>query len=237
MTLGTFFTALGYLVGIAVFFGAARERRLATEGIVRIALAGWCGGIIGAKVTEWMLVHWPVFTSNPAAMFDPGLGGRSLIGGILAGWITVEAAKSKLGIRRSTGDLFALALPAGEAVGRVGCFFNACCYGTPSTVAWAVHQHAAWRHPAQLYSATAAAVIFVMLLAHRNHQRREGDLFRGYLLLSGIARFGLEFVRQRTLAWGGLSLAQWVSLEVALTAAILLMISHHLPHSAATAAT
>ncbi len=228
MTLGFFFTTLAYLIGALVFYLAARRRRLATEGMAYVALAGFCGGVIGAKLTEWALVHWTTVAAHPGALFDPRLGGRTLIGGVIVGWICVEVVKWRMGIRRSTGDLFALALPAGEAIGRVGCFFNGCCFGIPCephAVNWAVYQHGAYRHPAQLYSSLVALVIFGVLLALRDRMPREGDLFRLYLVLFGLSRFALEFLRVRSLSFGGLSIAQWVCLELAVLSAVGLVIS------------
>lgn len=210
MTTGEAFTYAGYVVGALVFLLAARRKRLATEGIGWVALAGLVGGIVGAKLTQWLVAGGPA-----GAMLDPRVGGRTLLGGLIGGWLVVEAAKRLLGIRRSTGDLFALALPAGEAVGRVGCFLNGCCYGTPAGagVAWAVFQHGKLRHPAQLYSAAFDVVLLGVLLAASGRLKREGDLFRLYLVLFGLGRFGLEFWRQRTLAFAGLSLAQLLCLE------------------------
>src|ERR1044071_993758 len=133
-----------------------------------------------------------------------------------------------MGIRRSTGDLFALALPAGEAVGRIGCFFNGCCYGVPvarGSVPWAIFQHGAWRHPAQLYSAAAALLLLVLLLAVRDRLPREGDLFKAYRLLFGASRLLIEFWRERPALLAGLSLAQWVSVELAVAGAAALLLS------------
>ncbi|HEX8236150.1 MAG TPA: prolipoprotein diacylglyceryl transferase family protein [Abditibacteriaceae bacterium] len=221
--LGAAFTTAAYVVGAAVFYFAARQRRLATEGMGWLALAGLCGGIVGAKLTEWVLMHPALLRAQPLAFFNPALGGRTLIGGVLVGWLCVEIAKQHLGIRRSTGDLFALALPAGEAVGRVGCFFNSCCFGVPTKAAFAVWQHDAWRHPTQLYLAFVAAAIFVVLWQLRNHMRHEGDLFKLYLLLWASSRFVIEFLRQRDVVAGNLSLAQWMCLEIAVMSTLLLL--------------
>src|SRR5947209_3875692 len=116
MTPGTLFTGLGYLTGALALYLAARRRGMASEGIAWVTLAGLVGGVFGAKLSEWVLGHWSDFAAHPAVILDPRLGGRALIGGILGGWLAVEAAKRGLGIRRSTGDLFAPALAAGEAV-------------------------------------------------------------------------------------------------------------------------
>jgi phosphatidylglycerol:prolipoprotein diacylglycerol transferase len=228
MTAGSAITALAFVVGALVFYLAARRDRVATEGMLYVALAGMAGGVLGAKLTEWVLVHWSAFISHPASILDPRLGGRTLIGGVLAGWLAVEIAKRRLGIRRSTGDLFALALPAGEAVGRIGCFFNGCCYGVPARVPWAVYQHEAWRHPAQLYASAVSLLIFGALLWLRPRTRREGELFQWYLVLWAAGRFGVEFFRQRDLALGGLSLAQWVCLELAVISGAVLLLSGRL---------
>src|SRR5207248_1576155 len=57
-TLGLFFTAAAYGVGALVFLSAARGRGLATEGIALVALWGLVGGVLGARLTEWLLARW-----------------------------------------------------------------------------------------------------------------------------------------------------------------------------------
>ena len=60
----------------------------------------------------------------------------------------------------------------------------------------------------------------------RDRLPREGDLFRLYLVLFGAGRFVLEFARERTLSFGGLSLAQWICLELIVVMAPALALSH-----------
>jgi phosphatidylglycerol:prolipoprotein diacylglycerol transferase len=217
MSLGEFFTFLSYLVGAAVFFWAAKAKRMATNGIGMVVAIGFIAGIAGAKLTQMIAQGWPV--SVPfLTIADPRVGGRALLGGVIFGWIGVELAKRHLGIRRSTGDLFALALPAGEAVGRIGCFFNGCCYGTVCDLPWSVEQHGALRNPSQLYTAVVAAATFFFLLWYRKHHTMgEGGLFRLYLLIFASSRFLLEFVRQQDSLLFGLSMMQWFCLELILT--------------------
>ena len=213
MTLGEFFTALGYVVGGLVFWLAARERKLATDGIGRLALIGVLFGVLGAKISELVFMGWPVRVPALLAL-DPRIGGRALFGGMVVGWIAVEIAKRRMGIRRSTGDLFALALPAGEAIGRIGCYFNGCCYGKVCSLPWAIYQHEAWRHPTQIYSAVSAATIFVILWVFRKRMAYEGQLFLIYLLLFGATRFVIEQFRwQDHFVWG-LSAMQWFCIDL-----------------------
>ena len=162
----------------------------------RIVCYAVLGGVVGAKLGEFAAEGWPLRISF-WSIFDPEFGGKALLGGILGGWIAAGIAKRRMGITRSTGDLFALALPAGEAVGRIGCYFNGCCYGIATKFPIAIYQHGAWRHPTQIYSSITAALIFTALFLVRDKLPREGDLFKLYLLLFGITRFGIEFIRER----------------------------------------
>ena len=220
--MGTLFTTLGYFTGALVFSYLARRAGRLDRRLALVMLCGFAGGVLGSRLVQWLLLGAP---GGLAVWLDPQAGGRTIIAGIVCGWIAVEVAKHRLGIRRSTGDLFALALPAGEAVGRIGCWFNQCCYGAVCDLPWAAAQHGALRHPAQLYSSAAALCIFGVLLALRGRLWREGDLFRAYLLLYGAARFGIEFFRERDHLYAGLSLAQWFCAELALAGAIGLALS------------
>jgi phosphatidylglycerol---prolipoprotein diacylglyceryl transferase len=213
VTLGELFTAFGFLTGIIVLIWSAKASGIATQGMGTVALVGFAGGILGAKLTQLVVEGWPAKVPW-WVIFDPKAGGKALMGGLLFGWLAVGLAKWRLGIKRSTGDHFALALPAGEAVGRIGCYLNGCCYGRVCDLPWAVDQHGALRHPTQIYSAIASAAIFMVLLVFKSKLRREGDLWRLFLLLFGISRFSLEFLRENDAALGGLSAMQWVCLEL-----------------------
>lgn len=215
MTLGFLFTFLGYATGAAVFWGRARERGLATEGMGIIAVTAFAGGIAVAKISQWLVAAPLAVLKNPLLLADLSTGGRALIGGVLGGWLAVRWTRRRLGIDRPTGDLFALALPAGEAVGRIGCFFNQCCYGIPSSGFYVCYQQGTLRHPVQIDMALSAAAIFVLLWGRRDRVAREGELFALYLVLFGLSRFVLEFLRARDEFIGGLSLAQCVCLGLA----------------------
>ncbi|MBS1724547.1 MAG: prolipoprotein diacylglyceryl transferase [Armatimonadetes bacterium] len=213
MTAGELFTGLGYLTGLAVFVWASRGFGLR---LLPLAIVGLSVGLIGAKVFE------ALSAGRPSAALDPASGGRAILPGILIGWLAVEVAKKAWGIRGATGGAFALALAAGEGVGRIGCFLNPCCVGSPTDVPWAVYQAGAWRHPSQLYSSAAAFVILTVLLVVRSRWS-EAPLFAIYLALWGATRFFLEFFRDRTLVFG-LSTMQWLGIELAVSSGIALVV-------------
>lgn len=216
MTLGELWTMAGYVVGALVLWRWSKSCGLDTEGMRWIALAGLGGGVIGARLTQWAL-GTPLSLVWGGAVLDPRTGGKSIVGGLLCGFLAVWLAKKKLNIHRSTGDGWALAIPAGEAVGRIGCFLNPCCEGLKWHGAWSVYQDGAYRHPAQLYSSFSALLLLGFLLWLQPKLKLEGDLFRAFVVLYGLSRFAVEFFRERHFVWRDWSLVQLVCLEVAVS--------------------
>jgi phosphatidylglycerol---prolipoprotein diacylglyceryl transferase len=187
--------ALAYLSGILAFYLFARHRKLATEGIAYVAMWDLVGGLIGANLGQFLGTS--------------GASGKSVLGGVLGGYVCVMLVKKRLGLVRPTGDLFAVALSLGEAIGRFGCFFGGCCGGIACELPWAVDQH----HPTQLYLAAACGIIFMILLAvERRFRPRENTLWCLQNLLYCPTRFVVEFFRIGAERHFGLSTAQWVCL-------------------------
>ena len=83
------------------------------------------------------------------------MGGKTIVGALIFGLISVELMKRYIGVRQSTGDLYAIPLALGIAIGRIGCFLTGLSdntYGTPTTLPWAVNfGDGIPRHPTQLY--------------------------------------------------------------------------------------
>lgn len=186
--------AAAYVVGILVFRWAAGRRGLDTDGMRLLMAGGLIGGLLGA---------------NAAQLLAAGTPGKTIEGGILGGFLAVVVLKRRLGITRPTGDLFALAVPAGEAVGRLGCFVGGCCYGKITTAAIAVHDHGAFRQPTQLYSSAAAALSFAFLVwLERRRVLPENGLLYVQISLFCVTRFAIEFARAGSTTELGLTLAQ-----------------------------
>jgi phosphatidylglycerol:prolipoprotein diacylglycerol transferase len=181
--------------GIALFVWMARRRGLATQGVRLVVIAGIAGGFGGALVCQLIFA---------------GADGKTILGGIAGGFVAVVLTKRSIGLKRPIGDLFAVALAGGEAVGRLGCFIGGCCYGKIASVPWAVEDHGAWRHPTQLYSSASAALILVLLLRlEKRGHLPENALFYLQGILMCMSRFAIEFFRQPGAIFGPLTIAQW----------------------------
>jgi phosphatidylglycerol:prolipoprotein diacylglycerol transferase len=193
VTISAAFYTLGYLSGVAAFVWMARKRGLATSGILAIMGAGLLGGLLAANVVQ-------LATGSP---------GKTVLGAVAGGYLAVVWYKRRVGIVRPTGDLFAVALCVGEAVGRWGCYFGGCCYGKVCTVPWAVWQHGAWRHPAQVYLSISCSLILGWLWLYSRTSPPENGLFFLQGVLYCVARFMVEFWREGNPFGAGLTLAQW----------------------------
>jgi phosphatidylglycerol:prolipoprotein diacylglycerol transferase len=196
------FYLLGYGAGIAAFAWLAKRRGLSTAGVWSVALIGLFGGLIGANLAQL------IASGGKEA-------GKTVLGGIVGGYISVHLYKRRIGLTRPLGDLFAFALSAGEAVGRWGCFFGGCCYGreTGHAAWWSVYQHGAERHPTQVYMSVASALIFgVLVVLEKRRTLPENGLFYVQGMLACGARFAIEYYRTAAPVWLGLTAAQWACL-------------------------
>jgi phosphatidylglycerol---prolipoprotein diacylglyceryl transferase len=123
------------------------------------------GAALGSKLLFWL--EDPQLTWQH--LHDPAyfLGGKTIVGALVFGLITVELAKRYIGLRESTGDLYAIPLALGIAVGRIGCFLTGLSdntYGTPTTLPWAVNfGDGIPRHPTQLYEIAFLLLLFPIL--------------------------------------------------------------------------
>ncbi len=129
--------------------------------------------------------------------------------GFLAGATFLVLAFRRRGIALLEGlDELAPGLSLAHAIGRIGCFMAGCCWGKACEAPWAVtftsekaHEvsgvplHQAL-HPTQLYEMGAEFLIFGFLLAlHAKVRIFRGHTFLVYVMLYGLVRFALEFVR------------------------------------------
>jgi len=175
-----------------------------------IFTGGFCGAMLGAKL-PFVLGDWSGLCSGAAWFAD----GKTIMFGLVGGYAGIELAKAVFAIHVKTGDTFAVAVPAAVAVGRFGCFRAGCCYGSPSSLPWAVDfgDHIP-RHPTQIYEAAfhaAMAMVLYVLLCRRLFR---GQLIKLYFISYFAFRFATEFVRPEPRLWLDLTGYQWAALAL-----------------------
>jgi len=252
------FELTGFGIAVLMAFLIAQvvsERELARRGhdleaaaVGDVLFAALLGTIVGAK-----LYYVAVVTHNIRDLL--GRGGFVFWGGFIGSVLLCAATikYKKLRFPRYA-DVAGIAIAAGYAVGRTGCWavgddygkpyngFMAVAFpdGTPRSTAGEMQQvfHVSIPagmdpntvlsvYPTQLLEVVLGFIMFSILWRIRDHKHAEGWLFGVYCVLAGIERFIVEFFRAKDdrFTWAaGLSMAQLIALGIALAGVAIMQI-------------
>lgn len=206
------FEALAYFVGYRIYLKQRKRTgdHLSTRDRMWIVAAAICGAAIGSKLLYW--IGDPALTLRKWNDLFYLMAGKTIVGGLIGGLIAVEAIKHRLGILRRTGDLFAIPLCVGIAIGRVGCFLSGLSddtYGIATGLPWGIDfGDGISRHPVQLYEIAWLCLLAMCLAWHARMPHREGDLFKGFMLGYFGFRLVIDFLKPGV-ALAGLTSIQW----------------------------
>jgi phosphatidylglycerol:prolipoprotein diacylglycerol transferase len=179
-----------------------------------VGLGAFCGAMIGAKL-PFVLSDWEGFLSGAAWFSD----GKTILCGLVGGYFGVELAKWLLDVRVKTGDSFAVPVAAAVGIGRLGCFYAGCCYGTPTNLPWGVvfpNVDSLPRHPAQLYEAAFHGSIAAILYWCQRRGLFRCHLIKIYILTYLVYRLVTELIRPEARVAAGLTSYQWAALVLML---------------------
>lgn len=200
-------TLLGVVVAATVFVVDARRRGRLDPALWAVVAGCLVGAAIGARAA----FVWRYVTSAAAPSVVGFLvqGGKSVVGGLGGAYAGALVAKRLTGYRERTGDLFAPAVVAGIAVGRIGCLLTEA-PGTPTSLPWGIRLSAeriaatpgcercvsgVAYHPSFLYEIAFLVALFFVLRWLRPRLSTPADLFPIFLLSYAVFRFFVEFVR------------------------------------------
>ena len=170
-------------------------------------------GVIGAR-SAYVLANLSYFANEPSQIMRVDQGGLVYYGGFIgAALASIIYARLKRVPLLPFADFVITALPLGQAIGRIGCFLNGCCYGAPGAWPWCVSVAGAERHPVPLYETFFCLALYGILVWYYRRRPRSGRVFALYLILYPLGRFLLEFWRgDERLQWLGMNVAQELSL-------------------------
>ncbi len=191
------------------------------------------GLVVGARLGYVLFYNLSWYVHNPLDMFAVWHGGMSfhggLIGSILAGvWCCRRYRVDPWQI----ADLVTATAPIGLGLGRLGNFINAELYGRVTSVPWGMVFPGGGpspRHPSQLYELLLEGVVlFIVLWSVKDRMRKTGSVTALFIVLYGLFRFLVEFVRepdpQLGFVAGPLTMGQLLSACMALIGAFLLYV-------------
>ncbi len=235
LRLGTYglLVATGLLCAFFVLQADLRRRRLNADPHTIIGLTGLVG-LAGAKL--WHALESPaeLFAHPFQILFSPL--GFAFYGGFVGGFITLVLLARRY--RMPVLEMLDVASPAaalGYGIGRIGCLISGDGdYGIPTSLPWGMGfpsgivptPPGVRVHPTPIYEFLAAVAVFYCLwrLGARSLRgpRPTGEIFGNYLVLSGLARFLVEFIRINPRSVFGMSNAQAASLISLVAGAVLL---------------
>lgn len=221
------FESLAYSTG---FWYYLRERRRSGDVITThsrwwVVAAAIAGAAIGSRVLFWLedpretLAHWRDLSFL--------MSGKTVVGGFTGGLIAVELVKWRIGVREATGDLFAVPLALGMAIGRIGCFLSGLddhTYGVATTLPWGVDfGDGVRRHPTQVYEILFALALAGALFMFAKRPHRQGDVFKLFLGSYMAFRVVVDMLKPGVSVALGLTAIQWTALAVVVYYAYLLL--------------
>ncbi|HET9390676.1 MAG TPA: prolipoprotein diacylglyceryl transferase [Steroidobacteraceae bacterium] len=224
-----------YLLGFAAGWALARKRASRPGSTWRandvddVIFFAMLGVILGGRIGYVLFYGLGFWAKDPLYPFKIWDGGMSFHGGLLG----VIAAMSLFAWRRgrNVADVldFTAPLPGlGLFFGRIGNFINGELWGKPTTVPWGFMVDGVVRHASQLYEAFfEGLVLFTILWWFTSRPRPRLAPSGLFLILYGLARFGIEFVRVPDdqigyLAGGWLTEGQVLSIPMLILGVVLL---------------
>jgi len=193
----------GVMVATGIFIGSFLFTKLAErEGYsdkITSRMIFWTifWAIIGARSLH-ILVHIPYYYRHPFEIMKLRNGGLAVEGGIIGGlfFIIIFCKINRLKIIKIL-DLLSVFVPLGQAIGRIGCFLNGCCYGKKTSFIFGIKfPHLPYKvHPTELYYAFSYLILFSFLSLLYRKKVKEGIIFSIYLISFAFIRYLIDFLR------------------------------------------
>lgn len=194
--------------------------KVSKDVVMNAALIGIPSGIILSRALH-VVDQWGYYSQH----LNELVGGQGLtiygaiLGAALGIWIYSRVAKFNFGY---FADIVAPGIILAQALGRVGCTINGCCYGK-ETDAWCAIVYENPNsfgpigipvYPTQVFEIGALLVMFAILLPLRNRLRPDGSIFLIYMALYAAWRVGIGFLREGSPFAFGLEQAQIIGIIV-----------------------
>ncbi|MCC6278351.1 MAG: prolipoprotein diacylglyceryl transferase [Oligoflexia bacterium] len=214
-----FMIVVGFLIGLYLVYRQAKVEGLDQERMVDLSFWGLAMGLVGGR-TFYILTRFEYFLDHPLEIFAFWEGGLVFYGGFLGGvaGFYFFSKRYKLPTLKAM-DLAVPSLAIAHFFGRLGCFFAGCCFGKPCTpeLPWSIvfkdpnslAPPGIPLHPAQLYDAANALIIFAVTFFLRNRKKFTGQLLVVYMFMYSIGRSIVEIYRGDTIR--GFVIDPWLS--------------------------
>jgi len=189
--------ALGFLISTIFILRDVARSDLKQSDVVDCLILVLVSGLIGGRLL-YVLINAEYYARFPLRIlmfFEGGLAFQgALAGAVISGVIFTRIKKISF---RKIADLIVPYIVLAQGIGRIGCFLNGCCYGKVIEYGGAVTfpGELVARMPVQIYSCIILFAFFLILLKIRQKHFFDGCVFASYLMIYGVFRFFMDFLR------------------------------------------
>ena len=193
--------AIGFLAALLLCLYRGKKKNLSEDSIYGIFFCAIFGGMAGSRILYY-IVEIPHIIEDPSILWNFKNGYvvyGGIIGGVLTSLIYCKIKKQRF---LSYFDLVMPALSLAQGFGQLSCFLPGCCYGRETDAWYGITFHNSVFAPndvklipTQLISSAGNFLFCALLLIYAKREPKEGRVAAVYLLLYGIGRFLIEFLR------------------------------------------
>lgn len=214
------------MLGVLVLVGwmlwqVKKGDKISSETVLTAALVAVPSAIIVSRLL-FLIDRWVQYGSpGPLWGFEGLTIWGAILGATLGIWVYSRFTKFPFG---HFMDLVALPTILAQALGRIGCTINGCCYGVETSLPWGVvYTHpesygpsGVAVHPTQTYEFIFLLIVFGVLFMLRKRFKPDGSLFLIYLCTYSAWRVGIGFIRDGSPFLFGLHQAQIIGILILL---------------------
>jgi len=185
------------------------------------------GVILGGRLGYALFYNFAYYVEHPLQVFYVWTGGMSFHGGLVGVLIAMLVFARKTGrVFLQVGDFVAPLCGIGIAAVRFSNFINQELWGRvtdlPIGMVFPLAGPEA-RHPSQLYEVLLEGIVlFIIVWIYTNNKRPLGKPSGLFLIIYGVSRFGVEFVREPDAHLGPVALG-WMTMGQLLTLPMIIM--------------
>jgi phosphatidylglycerol:prolipoprotein diacylglycerol transferase len=200
--------ALGFVLGIWTASRRGMRDGLAPEKVIDAGAWLIIGAIVGARALYVIsygdeLFDKPLFPNAPwTEIFMVQRGGLVFYGGLIGATVSglIYVWRKRIPIWKFA-DAIGPSIALGYVPGRFGCLMNGCCYGSPTSLPWAIQfppDHRSYPHhvhPSQIYDSLLNLGLYLGLAWFHRRKKFDGQVFAYYLIGYAVTRSIAELFR------------------------------------------
>lgn len=228
--------AVAIILAVSMAIIEGRKRQIESDDFMDLLLWAVPIGYVGARI-YYVIFEWNYYSQHLGEIIAIWNGGIAIYGGLLAGLVVLLVFCYKRMLPPFLMlDIITPGVMAAQILGRWGNFINQEAHGGPTTLAFLQSLHlpdfiinqmkigGVYYQPTFLYESffNLIGLLIILLLRHRKHLFKQGEIFMLYLAWYSVVRFFVEGMRTDSLYFlGSIRVSQMLSVILLIVVIVL----------------